>query len=280
MGNMAYSPRSFPPFLTRSAFSLAFLLLTASASAQITYDGCVDVNGVAVASVRNNGINDVARATFGNNSPVILYNTAVLAWLHPETRLFVYAHECGHHALGHLFHPPVTVVQEQQADCWAINTLLDQNLLPPSAVSIVQGDIVRASPGDWTHLPGPQRAFNLRACITGHDTAEPPPKPSNTQDIEIRMPRGQTIFTSCNLEVDGDSVGSFLNDDATDEVDASDISMGPHSFTLTDIVITFRGNGQTFEFPDCAGQFRVTPNKTTYWLDFSVQNGRCRCFIR
>ncbi len=228
MGNMAYSPRSFPPFLTRSAFSLAFLLLTASASAQITYDGCVDVNGVAVASVRNNGINDVARATFGNNSPVIL----------------------------------------------------DQNLLPPSAVSIVQGDIVRASPGDWTHLPGPQRAFNLRACITGHDTAEPPPKPSNTQDIEIRMPRGQTIFTSCNLEVDGDSVGSFLNDDATDEVDASDISMGPHSFTLTDIVITFRGNGQTFEFPDCAGQFRVTPNKTTYWLDFSVQNGRCRCFIR
>src|SRR5437588_10593426 len=76
-------------------------LLPVSASAQITFDGCTDALGRSVASVQAS-VNDIALASLYNGQPVILYNPFVVLSVSPQTRLFFYAHECGHHALGHI----------------------------------------------------------------------------------------------------------------------------------------------------------------------------------
>jgi hypothetical protein len=137
----------------------------ALASAQVTFDGCVDFRGIPVASILNPQLPDVAAANWApNQAPIIIYNPYVLARLSPQTRLFFYAHECAHHALAHGIRN-IPFAQEQEADCWAIRTLVARRMLDPYRdVAAIQQDL-SFSPGDWTHVPGPRRAFNLRACL-------------------------------------------------------------------------------------------------------------------
>ena len=147
---------------------LALILIggpAATASAQVTFDGCVDFRGLPVASVLNVTLPDVAMAGAApNGAPIIQYNPNVLIQLSPQTRVFFYAHECAHHALAHLVRN-IPMQQEQEADCWAIRTLVGRGALNAGAdVSMVQRDL-SFSPGDWTHVPGPVRQFNLRACL-------------------------------------------------------------------------------------------------------------------
>lgn len=159
--------------MTRRLAVLGIILSLARASSaqMITYGGCVDMMGRPVASVLNVAVPDVAVARLGpRGEPLIFYNPNVLARMAPQTRLFFYAHECAHHALGHMFNGnPMSA--EQEADCWGIRTLYQRGLLNDRDVTIVQRDL-SFSPGDWTHLPGPPRAFNLRRCLaseTSHD---------------------------------------------------------------------------------------------------------------
>jgi len=164
---------------TKALRALILALLTISlfslvAQAQkVTFDGCRDINGYAVASVSNASIQDIAMATIANGNPVILYNPYVLANTRSQTRLFFYAHECGHHALGHTL-KGLRLGQEQEADCWAINKLVELKLVSDQDISLIQADIARFGRGDWTHLPGPQRAISLRGCLDEDGSPEPP----------------------------------------------------------------------------------------------------------
>lgn len=143
----------------------ALCIGSGNAIAQVTFEGCVDIRGLPVASVLNYNVPDVAMANLApNGAPVIQYNPMVLARLSAQTRVFFYAHECAHHALGHAF-MSIPFQQEQDADCWAIRTLVHRGILNSGDdVTAVQRDL-SFSPGDWTHVPGPQRQFNLRACL-------------------------------------------------------------------------------------------------------------------
>jgi hypothetical protein len=134
------------------------------AEAQVTFEGCTDFRGIPVASVADVGVQDVAVATYApNGAPVIVYNVGALRWLAPPTRMFFYAHECAHHALGHgVSRHPMTA--EQEADCWGIRELVRRNLISPADFRAIQNDIARFGRGDWTHLPGPQRASKLGEC--------------------------------------------------------------------------------------------------------------------
>lgn len=145
--------------------TILFVLSVRVAGAQVTFDGCVDFRGIPVASVLNPALRDVAMASWaGNGAPIIQYNPGVLAQMAPQTRMFFYAHECAHHALAHGVRN-IPLQQEQEADCWAIRTLVGRGILNAgSDVQAVQLDL-SFSPGDWTHVPGPQRQFNLRACL-------------------------------------------------------------------------------------------------------------------
>jgi len=160
-----------------------FLLLAVAflvghpAFAQVTYDGCRDINGFAVASIRNDAIDDIAMATIYNGSPVIFYNVRVLAWTSPATRRFFYAHECAHHALGHTLGASYPTLREQQADCWAIQTLVAARQVSAADLQAIQFDISRLGRGDWSHLPGPQRAINLNSCLDQSRSQPPPSTP-------------------------------------------------------------------------------------------------------
>jgi len=152
---------------------------------QITYDGCHDINGVPVASVRNSAIQDIATASLLNGNPVIYYNPSVLASVRPATRLFFYAHECGHHAIGHVL-SGLRLGQEQEADCWGIIQLKKLNLVTDGDIATIQRDIAAFGRGDWTHLPGPQRAINLRACLNGDDGDEDSSEENNASANRTR----------------------------------------------------------------------------------------------
>jgi hypothetical protein len=155
------------PYLLRLFVLLLLMLVAKYASAQVTFDGCVDFRGLPVASVMNGLVQDVAMATYAQNgAPIIVYNPYVVSWMSPPTRLFFYAHECAHHVLAHGVrgHP---LTREQEADCWSIQQLVANSLLSDSDLTTIQQDIAQFGQGDWSHLPGPVRAINLRACLGG-----------------------------------------------------------------------------------------------------------------
>jgi hypothetical protein len=153
--------------LTSVVFTILLLLVRAHEThAQTTYDGCTDSRGIRVASIVDYSLNDVANASLDPyGAPIIRYNPRILSWMHAQTRLFFYAHECGHHVRGHAFGSVHPLNMEQDADCFAIVTLVNDGSLSDDDVGIVQSDIAAAGRGDWTHLPGPQRAVNLRRCL-------------------------------------------------------------------------------------------------------------------
>lgn len=69
-------------------------------------------------------------------------------------KLFIYAHECGHSVRGS---------NEDWADCFAAKLGRDQGWFPPSNLGLLIIQL-RASPGDWTHRPGPARLKNIVDC--------------------------------------------------------------------------------------------------------------------
>ena len=145
----------------------AFAEPTFKASAQMTRAGCIDMFGQPILPVVSHRITDVGMARRDRyRGPLIIYNPRLLARLKPQTRVFFYAHECAHHALGHtvgLGHP---MAAEQDADCWAVRNLVRRNILSAHDVTVVQGDLAALARGDRTHLPGPERAKRLPGCLT------------------------------------------------------------------------------------------------------------------
>jgi hypothetical protein len=168
--------------------SCSFLCTNARAQ-KITFDGCRDINDVRVASASNSSIQDIAMAAISNGNPVIFYNPNILATTRSQTRLFFYAHECAHHALGHVL-SGLRPGQEQEADCWGVNKLTQLRLLDDQDITMIQLDLARFARGDWTHLPGPQRAINLRACL--NDSSSPV-----SADLPSPRPRGHWEVTQC-----------------------------------------------------------------------------------
>ena len=148
---------------------LSFLFATAyslSAMAQITYDACTDLRGQPVSSIADPSLKEVANASLATNgAPLIRYNPNIVTWLSQKTRLFFHAHECGHHARGHNFDTVPSLAAEQDADCFAIQALVNGNLVNDNDVTIIQNDLNRANMADWSHLPGLQRTINLRRCL-------------------------------------------------------------------------------------------------------------------
>lgn len=156
--------RTFLPVNGRRIAAAAFMAFAGSAEAQITYDGCRDAAGRPVRSQLTPQLPDVAAANVDWQGPVIYYNPQVLSALAPQTRLFFYSHECGHHNLAHTFVGSHPLTREQAADCWGIVEIWRAGMVGPNDLPMIQNDLFR-SPGDWTHLPGPYRSINLAACL-------------------------------------------------------------------------------------------------------------------
>jgi hypothetical protein len=124
---------------------------------------CRDIRGMQVMTLNFERLGDVGRATLIRGVPTIIMNPLRLATLPPKLQTFFYAHECGHHVLGHALHPMAS--SENEADCWAIKTGRDRGLF---ARQDIEGFApwLAASRGTLAgHLPGPERLRHLLACF-------------------------------------------------------------------------------------------------------------------
>lgn len=127
---------------------------------------CNDRTGHAVTPVQvTDGIIAIAKVD-QDSRPVIEYDQRPIAGISRQQRLFVYAHECGHLALGHDRRGPSTsLTQEQDADCYAIRSLMNKVGFTAYDVSILQAVMQQLGADEARHLPWPKRVYNLDGCL-------------------------------------------------------------------------------------------------------------------
>jgi hypothetical protein len=147
--------------MTRQALLLV-LLVSGAAGQSIA---CFDVRGTPVTLVKTQ-IPDIGQAAIYQGRPVILFNALFARRLPSAVVTFFLYHECAHHALGHTLGAGMPLTREQAADCWAVRKLFEIGQFDDESVETVQATIARLGRADWTHLPGPMRAINLRRCLT------------------------------------------------------------------------------------------------------------------
>lgn len=127
---------------------------------------CSDVNGVPVHFVFGN-INDIAISSLDNAGPVMTFSTNAQTAPRPLL-LFFYAHECMHHALGHIYnvlvlHQYPSQTREVDADCGAAKLVRDQGLVNSAEISYVASTFVN-NPPIGPYPAGPIRAQNIMNC--------------------------------------------------------------------------------------------------------------------
>lgn len=134
---------------------LLALVSGTAANAQIYPPGQFAIDGIPVIcgglpTVVTANIPDAAM----NNGQEVLMNPMLLGQLPTVLKLYVYAHECGHAAVG---------PNEVGADCWAIRTGRDQGWFPPQAFALLI-QFFQNNPGSLRHPPGPVRVQNMMQC--------------------------------------------------------------------------------------------------------------------
>jgi hypothetical protein len=96
----------------------------------------------------------------GAKQGIIILNPTKLQGLTEATRLYIYAHECGHQLYG---------PKETKADCYAVKRGKRKGWLTRSGMTEVCA-FLRPHPGDWVHPPGPKRCEIMTKCF---DNAKP-----------------------------------------------------------------------------------------------------------
>jgi len=145
---------------------------------------CNDRDGHAVTGVQvTNGV--LAKARIDNSGkPVIEYDPRLVSGISPQEHLFVYAHECGHHGLGHdVGRSSMTPAQEHDADCYGIRLLMNRAGVTADDVQKLEEDMQTLGAGDARRLPWSKRAYDLSACLPRNASGETadahPPNPAD-----------------------------------------------------------------------------------------------------
>jgi hypothetical protein len=154
---------------------------------------CNDVSGRPVTPVQvMNGT--IAKATTDQNGRrVIEYDPRPLDGISSQEQLFVYAHECGHHALGHDSRGPLDISQEQDADCYGIRSLISRVGVTDYDVGILEANMRDLSTANARHFPWRPRPYNLQDCL-----------PSVISAREVAR-RAETSVDNCVLHNDAEN---------------------------------------------------------------------------
>ncbi|HEY7635752.1 MAG TPA: hypothetical protein VH763_09415 [Gemmatimonadales bacterium] len=140
------------------------LLLPGAAEGQVRFQACKDRTDHPIAVLVDNSIAYAGVATFRNEHPVILWNARTNRRLPYTEQLFIYLHECAHHVLDHLYHGEVGAREELEADCWAIQLMVDGGLM--RARQLAELERTRSAVrGDETHLGGEAHVRSLEQCL-------------------------------------------------------------------------------------------------------------------
>lgn len=148
----------------------AALVLPGTLGAQVPFNACLDRSGAPVRQEESSKLANLAAASWiGDRQPIIYWNRKAMAGLSEASRLFVYLHECGHITLRHIFSRATTIEekrrQEDEADCWAIQLMLDAGMIKGRHLGQLEREW-RDSRGDITHQSGAELVQSFRTCLT------------------------------------------------------------------------------------------------------------------
>ena len=120
---------------------VASLVVVTGANAQVPFNACLDRQDQPIQAVVDNDLPYAGVATITvDGAPVIFYNKQALSRTSPQARRFVYLHECGHHTLRHVWKDP-SRLREMEADCWAVQQMVEQGLIKKRKVDELQAEI-------------------------------------------------------------------------------------------------------------------------------------------
>lgn len=148
------------------SFLLLGLLPAAQAADTVTFSfaGCTDVSNKPVRSQSTPDLPVLLTTSVVEGNRVIYYNPSMLPQLLPETRAFLYAHECAWTHLGLPLNVDRSVENAHRADCWAVETLARSKLIKGAAsLENIESDLSLVGE-DSRLLPPPQREYKLASC--------------------------------------------------------------------------------------------------------------------
>lgn len=127
---------------------------------------CLDVIKALVPYENNPMIPKSGLATLKFGNPVVFLKPNDLALFSAPVTKFLYAHECGHHALGQVRAAALGVFigpdKELAADCFAIKSLKKAGTTDSELQAIF--NFLLSVPGDQTTYAGPIRVNKLKGC--------------------------------------------------------------------------------------------------------------------
>jgi hypothetical protein len=144
--------------------ALTSLTAQAQAQAQVPFDACRDRDDRPITGVVDNTMAHAGVATMRNGHPVIRWNARTNGRLSQADQVFIYLHECAHHTLGHLYHTAVDARDEREADCWAIQLMVDGGMIKGRHFQALERSR-RTVRGDETHLGGEAHVRSLEECL-------------------------------------------------------------------------------------------------------------------
>lgn len=162
---MAGSRRN-TPLTPRVLLSLVTVLVMAPRlQAQVPLDACRDRDDRPIPSVVDNTMADAGEAIERDGHPIILWNARRNARLSETEQIFIYLHECAHHVLGHLYHRGTEAHDELEADCWAIQLMVDGGMIRSRQLAALESSRLSVR-GDDTHLGGEAHVRSLAQCLS------------------------------------------------------------------------------------------------------------------
>ncbi len=144
--------------------ALCGLPATASAQESVPFEACHDRHGPLIPGVVDDSLGYAGLATHQDGKPVILWNAANNRHLSDTEQIYIYLHECAHHLLGHLGRPMNSPDWELEADCWAIQLMVDGGMIKGRHLYQLERSR-RTVRGDRTHLGGEAHVRSLRHCL-------------------------------------------------------------------------------------------------------------------
>ncbi|MGB7212146.1 MAG: hypothetical protein WBC97_05905 [Gemmatimonadales bacterium] len=147
------------------AVAVASVIAVLPASAQVPFDGCYDRGDHPVAAVVRNDLGGYAgMATVVQGKPVIYWSDHAAGVGDKAFQVFLYLHECAHIRLRHVYDGKQSLEVEKEANCWAMQLMLDGGMLNGYTEGVLWDDI-KNEQGDATHLTGEAAVASLQACL-------------------------------------------------------------------------------------------------------------------
>lgn len=154
-----------PDHLARYLVPLCCALIPPpEANGQVPFEACHDREDRAVQVVVDNNLPYAGLATEAAGKPVIFWNKKANRYLSPTEQLFIYLHECAHHRLGHIYRHPQALSSEVEADCWAIQRMVDGGTVRLRQLTVFEQSR-RTVPPDAFHLGGEAHIQSLARCL-------------------------------------------------------------------------------------------------------------------